>query len=630
MKQLQVIVIAAVLHTSAVRVETKIDSTTNTGESVADPKAEALTLIVHRYPPSSKVRPVKLIDRNDDVVVIHTNRPKRKPSSRNRRPSSSQYRSKIKPSSPGNSPVAGFKDFTSSDYRFPQFPTKTFGEPPRASNKYKRGPKPFESYGHSSPINKKSRKPPTFYGPPPTFNRYESTFIQDNQQSPPYDGGKQRLQTLQSLQQQQSNFPSYSIDTVEPSSSNNYGSNSAFDKFPQPISNFPLEAGSSFNSQKNSYGSPVRGQGSISSSNFNSNPTILATNLNPNAALANHNFNPNKNFNDNQNFKPNPTVNDYQNFNSNSNQNFNDNQNFKPNPTVNSYQNFNSNTNSNSNSNSNPDFPRLPSRYETKDFSTPTKSNPLGNQFLNDYSNNNFNDASETQNVQTLLNQHHQQNRNRLKNFNKFNNYDYDFGKNQKNNAPPVEDDDDEDDDYSGSIDYSYTTRRPFTFTTTTTTTTTPPPPSSTKRPRKNGYGKRKRPAKIAPVHNLDTQDLRDAFTESSDLHEIALSSDDFINFDSQRHRKRNQSPEFLHEIHSTLKTARDQNSALRTALGDDYQILSVEKSQEKDPNDFDFRFQRKSDNFVVGSDLRFGGEKASSVVWNGDFKNFPRNHRFS
>lgn len=610
------IVIATILHTSAVRVETKIDSTTKTSESVGDPKAEALTLVIHRYPPSSKLRPVKVIDRNDDVVVIHSSRPKRKPSSRKRRPSSNQYRSKLKPSSPGSSPVAGFKDFTSSDYRFPPFPTKTFGEPPRASNKYKRGPKPFESYGHHSPINKKSRKPPTFYGPPPTFNRFESTFNQENEQSSPYDAGKQRLQTLQSLQQQQSNFPSYSIDTVEPSSSNNYRSNSASEKFPQPISNFPLEAGSSFNSKKNSYGSPVRGQGSISSSNFNSNPTILSTNLNSDPALANHNFNPNQNFNANQNFNSN--------FNSNSNQNFNDDhQNLKPNPNVNNYQNFNLNSNANSNSNS--DFPRLPSRYETKDFSTPTKSNPLGNQFLNNDYSSNYNDVSETQNVQTSLNQQ-QQNRNR---FNKFNNYDYDFGKNKKN-PPPIEDDDDEDDDYGGNVDYLYTSRRPYTFTTTTTTTTAPPPPPATKRPRKNGYGKRKRPAKIAPAHNLDTDDLRDAFTESSDIHEVASSSDDFSNFDSQRHRKRNQNPEFLHEIHSTLKTARDQNSALRTALGDDYQILSVEKSQEKDPNDFDFRFQRKSDNFVVGSDLRFGTEKASSVVWNGDFKNFPRNHRFS
>lgn len=598
------VVIALIIHTNAIRVETKIDTATMTSESLSDPKAEALTLIIHKYPPSSKLRPVKAIARNDDVVVIHSNRPKRKPSSRKRRPSSSQYRSKIKPSSGSSSNFGGFKDFSSNDYRsgdfrFPPFPTKNFGEPPRASNKYKYRPKPqktFESY--SSLPSKKSRRPSTNYGPPPKFNKYESTYNQEIEDERPTSFDRRPLQTLQ---QQQSSFPSYSIDTVEPSSSNYYGTNA--DKYPQPISNFPLESGSSFKSQKTSYGSPVRAQGTSSSSNVNFNPNLGTT------AISNVNANSNANYNLISN------------------------------------------------------FPKLPNRYEPNEFSTPTRSNPLagssGNPFLNpDYTN--YNDVSETQNIQNFQaasnpnfnqdetfshnqnhnfnpnpnhnlnpNQNHninqnKKNQNRYKNFNKFNNFDYDF-KGQKNSSPDEDDDDD-----STNLDYLFSTRR---TTTTTTTPAPPPPPPTTKRPRKSGFGKRKRPGKISQAHNLDTDDLRDAFTESSDFHEIALSSDDFINFDSQRQNKRSQNPQYLHEIHSTLKTARNQNSALRSALGEDFQIVSVQKSLEKDPSQVDF-FQRKSDNsndgFVVGGDLRFGSAAAAPVMWNGDFKNFPRNHRFS
>ena len=571
------IVFASIITTSSIRVDsTNSDGSAKINESVDGPKAEALTLVIHKFPPSSKLRPIKVIDRNDEVVVIHSNRPKRKPNSRKRRPSSSQYRSKIKHSLGSSSNFGGFKDFTSSEFRpgssheprpstsgssrFPPFPTKNFGEPPRASNKYKFGTssKPFEGYSYNSPQSqpKKSRRPTsrptTQYGPPPSLSQYESTFNNENVQSPPF------RKPLQTLQQQQSGFPSFSIDSVEPSNNNYFSSN-----LNKPISDFPLEAGSSFNYPKTSYGSPVQ------PSNFNFNPSLLETNLNSNP---NQHFNPNLN------------------------------------------QNHNSNSN----------FPRLPSRYEPKDFSTPTRTNPLGgNPFLNpEYSN--FNEVAESQNVQTQSNQ----NRNRFKNFNKFNNFDYDFkGQNpsQTSSSPSDEGYDDEND----SLDYLFSTRRPY-FTTTTAITTTEVP-FTTKRPKKGTFGKRKRPqAKIPQAHTLDTDDLRDAFTESTDFHEVALSSDDFINFDSQRHNKRNQNPQFPHEIHSTLKTARKQSSALRSVLGDDYQIVSIEKSLEKNPSEVNFGFQRKNDQVLVGSDLRFGSSAETSATWNGDFENFPRNHRFS
>lgn len=582
--QLQLITIATISQTNAIRVDTSNDpKTTKVSESV-DPKAEALTLVIHNFP-MPKLRKVKVIDRNDDdLVVIHSSRPKRKPTTRNRRPSS-QFRSKIKhPGSSSN--FGGFKDYSSSELRFPPFPTKNFGEPQRASNKFKKGPKPYDGYSYSPPAKKRSRKKPsTVYGPPPTFNQFESAF--DSGPSSPHNG--QRLQTLQSIQQQQTHFPSFSIDAADPPSSISNFYTASNDQFPQPINNFPLEPAPTFNSQKTSYGSPI--QGPPNPSNYNFNPNIVGTSLNSNL-----------------NANLGSQSSSYSNFN----------QSIQP-----------QKKNKNQNQNLNPNFPKLPSRYEPKDFSTPTRPSPLGggsNHFLNDYTG--FNDGSETQNVQSTANHNINadnriRNSNKVSTFNKFNNFDYDF-KGQKNSAPEEEEEDD------GNYDYVFTTRRPRT----TTTTTTEEPEPSTKRPKKTLFGKRKRPAKIPHSHILDTDDLRDAFTESSDFHEIGLNSEDFINFDSQRNNKRNNQQPNLHEIHSTLKTARKQSNALRTALGDDFEIVSVHKSLEKDPNESDpFEFQRKHDqDFVVDSDVSFAplAASSSSVMWNGDVKNFPRNHRFS
>lgn len=649
------IVIATIICTDGVRVDPKTEPSTKASESAGDAKAEALTLVIHKFVPApTKIRPVQVIERNDDVVVIHSNRPKRRPSSRKRRPSS-QYRSKIKHLAAGSSPLAGFKDFSSSDFRFPPFPTKNYGEPPRSSNKYKFGPptKSFESYGYNAqPSSKKSRRPPpTLYGPPPSFNQYESTFNQ--QQLSPSSPFNEK--TLQTLQQQQASFPSFSIDTVEPTTNNFYGGNSNSDRFnsnsdrfnsnsdrystnsdrfnsntdrfnsnsdrystnsdrlPQPISNFPLESGSSFNSPKTSYGKPVRkqnqnqnqiqNQGSDDNSNFQFNPSLLGSNLNTNL---------NTIFNTNSNHKTN--------FNSNANQISNINSNLNPHL---SNLNFNLNQiqNANQNQNANTNFPKLPNRYEPKDFSTPTRTNPLANNHFNhDFSI--YNEEQESKNVPKTANR----NRNNFNSFNKFNNFDYDF-KGQKNpDREPDVPDDDEDEE---NLDYLFSARRPVATTTTTEA------PTTTKRPRRNSFGKRKRPNQIPQSHNLDTDDLRDAFTESSDFHEVALSSDDFINFDSQRHKKRKNQPQSLHEIPSTLKTARSQNEALRTALGDDFEIVSIHKSLERNPQEVDFSgFQRKNDQqdaneFRVGSEINFGAAGAP-VTWNGDFKNFPRNHRFS
>jgi hypothetical protein len=142
----------------------------------------------------------------------------------------------------------------------------------------------------------------------------------------------------------------------------------------------------------------------------------------------------------------------------------------------------------------------------------------------------------------------------------------------------------------------------------------------------------------------LDSDDLRDAYTESSDFHEIALASEDFINqFDSQRQKTREKNSAFLHEIPSTLKVARTQNAALKNALGSDFvnsEIVSIHKSVEKDPNLIDFEaefgFQRKNDNFndfgsefSVGSEIKFGNVEPVRSVAGPNFSNFPKNHRF-
>lgn len=523
-------------------------SSTEKSESVDDqlPKAEALTLVIHKHVP---LRPVKVIERKDDVVVIHTNgnsRNKRKPSTRRRRPSN-QYRSKIRsPSSPSN--FGGFKDFSSNDLRFPPFPSKNFKA---NSLKVKNGPPPPKSgpsYDYSPKPRRPQKRPQSkpletvspSYGPP-TINHIDSHFVQPV-----------------TLQQQKHNFPTFTINALEPASSNFYSTND-LTKFSPAIGNFPLGDGSSFDVQKTSYGEPIKSASTpdTSSYQFNSNLASILNQANKNNQIANN-------------------------------------------------------------------FPKLPSKYEESEFSTPIRHNPLhSNSFTSDFSNINLGlDLDDSKNVLSPSNR--QKNR-----FNKFNNYDYDF-RNHKNPLIGLDDDDNDDDEYD-NLEYAYstTTRRPRITKFTTTTTTEA---STTKRYKKGAFGKRNR-GKVSQDHNLDTDDLRDAFTESTnnDFHEIALNSDDFLNFDSQRNHRKSHSPSQLHEIHSTLKAAR-RNPALRQALGDDFQIVSIQKSLEKDPSTVDL-FQRRHDTqryreFQVGGEINFS--QSSPVVWNGEMNNFPRNHKFS
>ncbi|CAH1719841.1 unnamed protein product [Chironomus riparius] len=540
-RKLFLVIFISLIHSFyAVRVDTNVVSSTEKSESVDDqlPKAEALTLVIHKHVP---LRPFKVIERKDDVVVIHTNgnRNKRKPSTRRRRPSN-QYRSKIRSSS-NPSHFGGFKDFSSNDSRFPPFPSKNF----RASSpKVKNGPPPKSnpSYDYNPKSRRPPKRPPTkqlesvspSYGPP-TINHIDSHFVQPV-----------------TLQQQQHNFPTFTINALEPASSNFYSTNDVT-KYSPAIGNFPLSDGSSFDVQKTSYGEPIKSASTpdTSSYQFNSNVASILNQINKNNQVA-HNF------------------------------------------------------------------PKLPSKYEESEFSTPIRHNPLNsNSFTSDFSNI---DLGDSKNVLSTSNT--QKNR-----FNKFNNYDYDF-RNHKN--PLIGLEDDGDDEYD-NLEYTYstTTRRPRTTKSTTTTTEF----STTRRYNKKGaFGKRNR-GKLSQEHNLDTDDLRDAFTESTnnDFHEIALNSDDFLNFDSQRNHRKSSSPSQLHEIHSTLKAAR-RNPALRQALGDDFQIVSIQKSLEKDPRTEDL-FQRRHDTqryreFHVGGEINFS--QSSPVMWNGEMNNFPRNHKFS
>jgi hypothetical protein len=377
--------------------------------------------------------------------------------------------------------------------------------------------------------------------------------------------------TLQQQKQQNNhNFQSYSQGSAEPPQ-NNFFNNEAskysqhqqqqqntffandISKFPT-ISSFPLGGGSSFDIPKTSYGEPVRSASNIDTTSyqFNSNVASALNNLNK----------------------------------------------------VNK-----------GNSGSNNNFPKLPSKYETSEFSTPTRHNPLhSNSFTSDFST--FDLSEKTTRQPNLANVPNR--------FNKFNNYDYDFRNNHRTPLHPVVDDDDDDDD-DEDLDYLYSTTsrprpRPTTSTTTEFTTTT-------RKFKKGIFGKRKRPVKLAQDHNLDTDDLRDAFSEATndDFHEVSLNSDDFLNFDSQRNVKKNH----LNELRSNLKLAK-RNPALRSALGDDFQILSVQKSLEKDPSNVDLFQRRRDENFRefrVGGDLRFSN--ASPVMWDGDMSKKPHNHRF-
>lgn len=624
----------------AVRVDTSEKSESAASES-DQPKAEALTLLIQKRVP---LRPnVKVIERRDDVVVIHKNaRSKRKQTTRARRRPSNQFRSKIRPSSGGggnSNNFGGFKDFSSNDLRFPPFPSK----PPRASNKLKYSSgssKRTPSYDFNSQPKPRPPRPSqvvktisTVYGPPATqFNQLDS------------------FNAPVTLQQAQNSFPTFSVETIEPIQQNFFSGNKNFGNDFGGNKNFGNDFGGGVKNYNNDFGGNKNFDSDFgSTNNFRGNNKYANQddfgqgNRNPGGHGS---FNSNINFgNNNNNFPSHNEVNRFSSSSSINNFPLGEGSSFNVPKTsygepvrsassqsTSSYQ-FNSiaanqqNNNKYNGNNAGNNFPKLPSRYETSDFTTPTRHNPL---HANNFDLGNLDVLSETKNVLASIPGNVNRGKNR---FNKFNNFDYEFG---------VKDYDDEDDDDDESSDFIYTTRKPqFRFTPPTTTTTTTPFPTTTKRSKKGVYGKRKRPAKVPQSHNLDTDELRDAFTEASndDFQEVKLHSDDYLNFDSMRNVKKGSQTPF-HEIHSTLKAAR-KNPALRQALGDDFQIVSIEKSLEQNPQNVDlsgFRLQRREDEegnqqyqeFRVGSEINFSNGASNPNTWNGDIDSFPRNHRFS
>lgn len=547
------------------------------------PKAEALTLVIHDLPTSPQqmnIPPqVKVIkERSDDVVHVFHSRPKRqRQSSRKRRPSSnSNFRSRIKsPPSFQSSSFGGFKDFTSSDFRNPpSSPVRGFAEPPRAKNKYKFGPTTTQVEGYNYTPAQKSKKSQKRERPSGGIHQLQNN---KNFGHPPPSQNQVDTQFAASPSSASQNFfvDHTSIQTLQQGFNNGFG-------------NFPS-------------------QNDAPQHNFNNDDSFIKP-LN-NFPLEKG---PSYNFPKTSYGYPVRSINTPQGI-----------------TKTNQFSVLGTNLDGSLNS----QFPKLPNRYEQNEFSTPTRSNPsaIGNPFLNNANNDE---------QQPIFPQ--QSNRVNFKQFNKFKNFDYDF----KNRYPGLIDDEDEDDEADESGDYVFRARRPrpvLNPTTTTTTTTTPSPFTPKQRPKKkNSFGKFKnRPQQRLPpqTHNLDTDDLRDAYGEASDVvSEYSSSAEDYKNFnpdfDSQRNTRRNHNPINLHELSSTLKSAKHQSPALRTALGDDFQIVSVQKSLEKDPRDVDFGFLKKHDyfdrEFNVGGEINFGGNNFNHqqpAVWP---ENFPKNHRLA
>ena len=67
--------IASIIHANAIRVDVT-ENSTSVSESTnnSNPKAEALTLVIHKFPP--KLRPRVIAARNDDVVQLCQSRTK--------------------------------------------------------------------------------------------------------------------------------------------------------------------------------------------------------------------------------------------------------------------------------------------------------------------------------------------------------------------------------------------------------------------------------------------------------------------------------------------------------------------------------------------------------------------------
>ncbi|XP_058454332.1 uncharacterized protein LOC131432213 [Malaya genurostris] len=133
-------------------------------------------------------------------------------------------------------------------------------------------------------------------------------------------------------------------------------------------------------------------------------------------------------------------------------------------------------------------YPSLPNRYEQEQFHNPSKSNP--NKVL-------------TSSIQTITDNDP---------FSSGNSYFDGVSESQKvsvKTTKPTEE--------SLTLDNLYK--------------------STTKR---NKSRRKKKPKPVVPPvgHNLDTDDLRDAFGSSSDFHQVAIDADEFLEFEPQKHMK--------------------------------------------------------------------------------------------
>lgn len=307
--------------------------------------------------------------------------------------------------------------------------------------------------------------------------------------------------------------------------------------------------------------------------------------------------------------------------------------------------------------------PPLPNHYDQHEFKTPTRtSNGLqtgSNSFYDpqDYTTY-LNDVSESKKIPV-----------KTKQKSKYPKVNFeDLEQQLKSITLPPSFSDSEDD-----LRYAFTQRTPTTTTTTTT-----------KRPK---YRRRKKPQYASNnQHTLDTDDLKDAFSDNTDFHEVSLTPDELLEFEPQRKVVNNARPTAItnpnqfsryknsyknveptaseseevtepprSKIHSTLTRSRIRNGnrnkptsyPLKSPNQKDEKIeMSIEKSKSHafyggavPENEFlnSFGLARRSDDsvneFSVGTGISFGGANQGDTitgVWNSDYDPLPKNHKYS
>ncbi|XP_039440774.1 adhesive plaque matrix protein [Culex pipiens pallens] len=136
-------------------------------------------------------------------------------------------------------------------------------------------------------------------------------------------------------------------------------------------------------------------------------------------------------------------------------------------------------------------YPSLPNRYEQEQFHNPSKQNP---------------NKTPSNSIQTI---------NDNDPFTSFNTYYDGVSESQKVSVKTKTNKD----NFSLEEFYSAT------------------PPSS-KRTKTTRRKKKPKPSNTPVAHNLDTDDLRDAFGSSSDFHQVAIDADEFLEFEPQKQMK--------------------------------------------------------------------------------------------